>query len=302
MKNKIYKYSFLALTLIYIGLVLGLPSDPEVLDRYNLTESSLRFIGLTVAIPLLAVWISAAYAYLRFDEYTQIVADEPEGKPFKHLTTGLMVLSLALPISSILSSIFNYIERENSSFDVFSTIFTNYLNLAFSALAFVLFAKGADCLLRVTKPRAILPRFRFTEFLLVAVASGYTWLIVDSVSNSNNGNSIYHLPIWLVIPTLVIPFLVIWFIGAQTVFRLNKYQQNVQGIVYNRAMTNLVRGLAVIILLSIILQIIGTMKNQLIEMKLVPLLGIVYFLLMFYVIGYGLVAYAARQLKKIEEV
>lgn len=302
MKNKIYRYSFIALIVIYIGLVLGLPADPEALDRYNLTESTLRFIGLTVAVPLLLVWASAAYAYLRFDEYTQIVANEPEGKPFKYLTLGLLVLSLALPVSSILNSIFNYIERENSNFEVFSTIFTNYLNVALSAAAFVLFAKGADGLLRITKPRAILPRFKFTELLLIALASGYTLLIVESISGSENGQSIYHLPVWLVIPTIAIPFLIIWYIGAQTVYRLNKYEQNVPGVVYKRAMTNLVRGLATIILLSITLQIIGTMRNQLIELKLVPLLGIVYFLLMFYILGYGLVAFAARQLKKIEEV
>lgn len=112
----------------------------------------------------------------------------------------------------------------------------------------------------------------------------------------------YYLPNWLIILTLAVPYVYVWCVGINAVRNLNIYKNRVKGLVYKRAIDYLAKGIAVIIVLSIFIQLIAVLSAQLNRLNLTPLLAVIYLLLVLYALGYGLVSRGAKRLKQIEEV
>ncbi|MBA2279475.1 hypothetical protein H0V99_03505 [Candidatus Saccharibacteria bacterium] len=291
---------FVLLVLGYISLALLLPSDPSVLEKYQITQSQAKMLSLTIVIPFSIIYFSALYGYLRFRLYADSVRRTKEGKHLKELANGLMVLAFYLPIGSIVGSLINYLKFKQPDIVPLTTIFRNYLTLLFAAVALYWIAKGADGLFGTLKNRKI--NIPATLLLLgpIVLACIYTWLL--TTQDSGGIKSAYYLPDWLKVATLAIPYVFVWCIGLKAALHLYIYKDSVKGIVYKRAFDNLAKGIGVIIIISVFVQMITTMNEQLNRLNLTPLLGIVYFLVALYALGYGLVARGSIKLKLIEEV
>jgi hypothetical protein len=128
----------------------------------------------------------------------------------------------------------------------------------------------------------------------------YAWLITTR-QQGGVASDPYHMPDWLIILTLVIPYTFIWCIGIQASVWLYKYRTSVKGFIYRRALVNLSQGVGVIIVVSVLLRFLTTLTEQLNRLNVTPLLMVLYLLILLYAIGFGLVARGAKKLKQIEE-
>lgn len=299
--NKKYLWSFLALIAVYIALAFILPTNPETLNRYEISENQARLLNLTIVIPLSAVYLVALYGFLRFKSYADSIKDSKEGEPFLHLSTGLMVLAFGLPITSILGALLNYMEFQYTDLVASATIVRNYVSLLFALLAFLYLARGAEGLRRTLKNKKIKSHPVIRLLGPIMLASLFTWLIT-SQSPSEVSEPVYYMPNWLIILTLVVPYVYIWCAGINAVRNLYVYKERINGFIYKRAINYLEKGIAIIISLSIILQFMSALSAQINQLNLTPLLGVVYVLVFLYVLGYGLVGRGAKRLKQIEEV
>jgi len=297
-KNEKYLWAFVALVGLYVGLYFALPTDPETLQRYNLSQTSVRLLGLTVVIPLLGVFFATLYGFLKFKDYASSIADTKEGRGFQYLSNGLMVLAFSLPTASIVSSVLNYIALSQPDLLPTATILKNYIALIFPLVTFILLARGAESLVRSVRGNQ--QKRHYNGLLLIVLSCLFTWLITTR-PHSNGAEVTYYLPNWLVITTLAIPYLYTWSQGIMTISNLRLYRASVGGKVYKRALGYLAQGVTGIVLLSIIGQAITTLSARLDRLSLTPVLIIVYILIILYALGYGLVARGAKQLKKIEE-
>jgi hypothetical protein len=302
MRRNLYLYSFVLLTLIYICLALLLPSDPATLQKYNITQARAHLISLSVVLPLVSVWCSALYGFLRFKSYAMLVKDSEEGPSFNRLADGLMVLAFSLPVGGIIGSLLNFIAVRSTDLAPTATILRNYIALVFSLVAFMLIAKGAKGLALTLRSKAVLQYPRYSAIALIVLSSVFTWLIVTRPSSELSSDSIYFLPNWLIILTLAIPYLFIWYKGTLAAYRLRLYKDKLKSRIYKQAFGDLATGIWVIVGLSIFLQLLTTFNARLSRLDLTPLLLLVYLLIVFYALGYGLVARGAKKLKKIEEV
>lgn len=302
MRTRPYVLVFVALVLLYVGLVFALPPNPQTLERYELSVAQARLLNLTVVIPLVIIWLTALYGFVTLRRYANSVAETKEGPSFKYLSFGLMVLAFSLPINSLSSLLVRHTSTNNPDLLVPLTIVRNHLVLILSLVAFWILVVGARALAKtlVSKSFPYIPRGFASGLIILAVI--YTWLITARPLNQGLEERSYYLPTGLLIFTLVIPYLLAWKAGLLTTYYLYSYHKKVKGIIFKSAFKDLAVGLGIVVLVAILIQLITTSSAQLNRLNLTPLLGIVYGLLILYAVGYGFVARGAKKLKKFEDI
>lgn len=299
--TKRHIWIFLGLLVVYIILAFSLPTDPRVISRYNFSPADARLLNISIILPISAIYLTALYGFVRFNNYAKSVQDSKEGPYLRQLADGLLVLAFSLPIGSIVGSIRTYISHAQPDLAPEATIVRNYLVLLLASVAIYRIATGIHGLYGTLKKRDSSFLINFAYLGPIILASVYTWLVMVRVRDVNVTDSFY-LPDWLILLTIVVPYTFAWSIGFRAAFQLYDYQRSVKGVVYKEALRNVSIGVGVLIVISILIQLLGTMSGQLNRLNLSPLLTMVYFLLILYGIGYGLVARGAKRLEKIEEV
>lgn len=298
--KKVFTWIFLALLATYVILAFALPVNPETMSKYGLSETKLRLLRMSTVLPLAAVYLGALYGFTRIRDYADKIRGTKESPHFDKLAMGLTVLAFSLPVNSIVSTLAKYVKHAHPYFMADITIARQYLALALAFTAMYLISKGASGLYNTLKNITLPKQPMYVLLGPIILASVYTWLIVAQSGSMPDGQP-YYLPIWAVVITIAIPYIFLWCVGAWAAFHLYIYQQGVKGLIYKRAIDNLAKGIAVIVLISISLQFLTTLSGLLNRLDLSPLLAVVYVLIAFYALGYALVARGAKQLKQIEE-
>lgn len=290
---------FVASAVVYAAVVLLLPADPAVLERYDITQAGARLLNLSIIVPAEAIWFTALYGYIRLKSYARLISESAEGAPFNRLADGLGILALSLPLRGVVSAILNHLAINDPGLETVATVVSNYTGLAFALVSFMLIASGARGLLLSLHSRqgdGLISNY--AVLALVLLSSIFTWLILSGPT----GTDAYETPDWVVILTLAVPYLFAWYQGALATYRLYIYKSRVSGLLYRQAFGNIAAGIGLILLLSILIQLITTISERLNRWDLTPVLLLVYLLVLLYAVGFGLVARGAKKFKKIEEV
>lgn len=302
MSRKPSGYIFIGLIALYAILLLLVPADPKALAQYNLSETSARLIALAIALPLVAIWVVAYCGYIGIRDYAQAVRGSQEGRAFTWLSKGLCVATISLPIASVAASLCSYATQRNPTLVPTATILRNYGNVALAMVAFFFIGKGAEELARHMKKKSNMVDNQLWTIGFMALASLFSWLVVSHSPAVATGDAVvYYLPDWLVVSTLVILYLYVWYRGIIAAYSIYFYQKKVQGVLYKRALSLFSRGIAVVIFTSMLLQFLTVFTAQIRRLNFTPVLILVYMLLVCYAVGYGLIARGARKLRTIEE-
>lgn len=296
--------SYLALVLAYIVLNMLLPVDHATLHRYHLSVTQYHELILGIILPLLAIWFTAFFGYERIRQYWKAVQGAPEESAFYHLTKGFGLLAWGLPAASIISVILNSIAAEAQWFKGPAVITDNYISLIIALGAFHFINMGTHRFDRLAQKRrqpSSAPKMFIMIFIFLVVS--YCYLISQSLArNQAGGINPYYLPDWIVMLTLVAPYLYAWFLGLWSAIEIGRYQTTVSGVLYKRALRNLAGGIGTVILTYIAIQYISSASYRLTGMTLNSVLAVIYGLLILYALGFVLIASGAQKLKKIEEV
>lgn len=298
-------YSYIVLVLLYFGIIFLTPPAAATLHRYHLTATTLRLLDVTIALPLAFIWYMALYGYARLKSYSQLIKTSKDGRQIVKITQGLMVLALGLPLSAVISAILKYIADNHAQLTGLSSVISNYVNLLFPLIAFVIISGGTRGLSELVKAR---PTARATHALIlgfVVIGVGYCYFVLAAVrtpSLAHTDNTVYHLPVWAVLLTLVVPYLYMWFIGLFSAYQIYLYNHKVAGVLYRRSWTLLAAGVGSVILTSIVLQYLTSLSDRLNRLSLGAVLLVVYILLLLLALSYGVVALGAKKLQQIEEI
>jgi len=296
--KKVY-YWYGVLVVIYVLLTLLPAPDKITLAKYHLSSTGLRLLDLTILIPSLAMWLAAFYGYRRLHVYSQTIRGAKDGKPTANLAAGLLVLALGLPLSSILSSALALIARNHTGFAPAATIISNYAAVLYPLAAFIYIGMGARQLGELSERR--LSYMQANLVALVVIALGVVFC--DLIARSHHDISIsYHMSYTLVMLTMAIPYMYIWFLGLLAVMELYSYSKRVNGILYRKSWGLLAFGLGSIIVIDIVLQYLSTMSTWLNGLSLSGLLVLLYILLLALAVAFIVVAFGTKRLMKIEEV
>lgn len=299
---------FTLFSLVYLALILFIPAEARSLNRYNISGTEAKLISLSFAIPYMLIWFTALYSYSKFKNYATSIINSKEGVGFSKIADGLLALAIWMPVSAIFSNNFvTYVSRSNPDLRPIMTILSNYVNIIIIFIAFLLLYQGAKHLISTvyTKKIATEDNNFFPEIFLIA--SGlFAYFTFANPARTNPTETIplatYYLPDWLILLTIVIPYICIWFLGLTAASMIQSYRLNVSGILYRSSLQYLASGVISVIVTLITLRYLVSMTSFFSDTTLRIILAIVYLLLILIAIGYILIAIGARKLKKIEEI
>lgn len=292
------------LVIIYIILIFLLPASQATMRAYHLTPLEYRSIFLAVMLPSLLAWLAAFFGAAKLRQYVRLVRKTPEGPSFDKLATGSSWLAWSLAAPAIASLLLNAIANQWTGFYSSSIIISNYLNLALPLIAFTIIGNASLGLVRQAKLSFSLANTRTIMVLFLAAGVLYCYLTFqhfDLTSLSSAANP-YFLPIWLMVLSVIIPYLYAWFVGLLAAYEIILVSKQTKGVLYRQALLWLVVGLVAIIASSIALQYMNSVQPR------VGHLVLGYQLLLtsaFRVTsggGFVMMAVGASRLKKIEEV
>jgi hypothetical protein len=298
LRSKLF-YSYLFFLIVYSCFTLLPAPSPIALAQYDLSAMGLRIIDATVIVLLAAIWFAGFYGYSKLRQYAQLISKERDGKHVAMLTRGIFLMVMWLPVSATVSAILNYVASHHLGLMPAVAIIENYLNLLLPLLGVVLIGIGARGLSDIVKQR---PTHLANSILIVVLI--YTGLIYYRlVGTTANRESVYHMSRWLVLLTIVAPYVFMWFTGVLATHEIFNYRQKVAGMVYRSSWKLLALGIGWLMVLSIAVQyLLTTLVSRLNHLSIYWILVIIYSLLLVYSVGFVLIALGARKLQKIEEV
>ncbi len=296
---------FILFSFLYLASAILTEPNKVTLEKYSLSATQLIWLGLTVALPYVIIWFIALIGYLRFKSYTDGIRGSKDGEAFSVMGRGLLLLSIWLPLSAVISVAATHLYRDHPAYTPTLIIMLNYINIAMLFPAFYLINKGSKKLLRLVKTVASAVPQKYM-ILYIAFSALYVWLTLEDSARWAPTDSVrvasYYLPDWLIITTIVIPRLIMWFLGIQAVHYLYIYRKKVKGKIYKVALTGLARGVAAVIVATILLRCFQSLSSPIGNLSLAVLLLVVYLLLVALGIGYVFIARGAKKLQKIEEL
>jgi hypothetical protein len=287
---------------VYLATVFLIPIDPNTLEKYHVSGTQARLLNTAVVIPMIGIWFVAFYGFSRISSYAQAVRDTHEGPPFHAMAAGLLISVLGLPFASIIGAILGRYAVLHPDALPMVTIIRNYIGVMLTLLAFYLIGNGAEALARLVKGRR--PRLGHPAWTIgfIICSSLFTWLITARPEGAAMEPSAYYLPDWLIVATIAVPYLYVWYRGAVAAYCIYFYQKNTKGTLYRRALGSFSAGIAVVIGASVFIQFLTTFSERVNRLNLTPILGIIYLLLVLWAVGYGLIARGAKKLKTLEDV
>lgn len=298
LKSKTF-YWYLAAIVAYLCLTILPAPDAATLTKYHLSATALRALDFTLVIPTLIMWFATFYGYQKLHDYSQIIKHNKDGAQVTKLARGLFVLAIGLPLNSIIADILALIARHHASFTASATIISNYTSVLYPLVAFIFISIGARGLLSIAKAR--LPLLASNIVILLAIALGVGFC--DLIARAHHDLFVsYHMSYSLVMLTLAIPYMYIWFLGLFAAAEIYLYSRRVAGIVYRKSWNLLAVGFGAVIVLNIALQYLSTLSTWLNGLSLTGLLLLLYVLLFLLAASFIVVALGTKKLIKIEEV
>ncbi len=289
---------------LYIGLIFILPANKTVLQNYDLDPFQYHVLLLLVTLPYMLVWLGAFLAYARLQQYTKLLKKTPEGGDFQYITKGIKYLAIGLPLVAVLSICLNSIGNNISELKAASIIIINYLSLAVPLFAYSTMRKGTHGLIDRAKLRFSLNDMRTIVMVLVLIGVGYCYftfkkLNLESIGSADNP---YYLPAWLMITTVIVPYLYAWFSGLLAAYELVIFSRQVQGVLYRQAVRWLASGMVAVVAGGVGLQYLRTVVPRTGHLSINTALLFAFSAYVILIVGFVLIIVGASRLKKIEEV
>jgi len=122
---------------------------------------------------------------------------------------------------------------------------------------------------------------------------------LNSMSDTQNH---YHMPVWLAVLTVIIPYLYAWFVGIMSAYEITLHAKGVKGLLYRKALMNIVTGLLAVVLSFIAVQYLNNAWQMPAHVIFTGHLVVSTIFRIIGGAGYILMAIGANRLKRIEEV
>lgn len=297
---------FIILSSIYILEALLIPPSDKALSKYKLSETEAKFLGLTVTLPMVFIWMMGGYVSARFRSYANSIAQYKDGRAFRQLSYGLLAICLWLPVNSTLSNLTTYLYRNHPSWTAPLVIINNYLNLAFVLVGFVLIYKGARALTKLKESKKP-SGWKYLMFVpLIAISELFIFLSLNNPVRQFPSPEVpvaaYYLPDWLLVGTIIIPYIAVFSTGLFAIVDLYTYRTKVRGVIYRDALDSLAKGLLCIIASIIFIRYLTSLTTLFNTATLKLVLLILYLLVLVLLGGFILLVKSVKKLQDIEKV
>lgn len=284
----------------YFVLLAVLPASNGTMRQYHLSETEFHILAVLTALPATVVWFVAFYGYASLTEYTEKVGTSGEGKSYRSIARGLKWLAWSLPLSACMNAVLGGLASISPGYRSAALIISHYIVLGISLVAFTYMSDGSRGLRDMVRTMPSKSATRGMLALAIMVAVSYCTIILHAVSNQHPNT--YRLPLWLILLTIIIPYLYAWLMGFLAVFEISLYGRSVRGLFYKRSLRFFASGTTCVIIASVALQYLTSTSPYLWRIILNWRLITSYVILATFAIGFILIIVGTSRLKKIEEI
>lgn len=305
MGHKIANFrNFILLVMAIFVFMIFMPASPTLMEQYSLSAGQYRVLYFIVMLPFAAIWFTAAYGCMKLRQYASTISDTPEGPGMQTLSNGFCWLTWGMPIQSLLNMIVSSIANLNPGFLPAATIINNYVALFFPLIAFIYISNGARSLILQSKEQLTASMAKNIQLLFVGLGVVYCFLTFRNLDLNSLGSSenVYFLPVWLLVLTLIVPYLYSWFIGLLAAYEIKIVAAKVKGTLYRQALQLLASGVVLIVVSQIAGSYIRSVVPRTNRVSLSLLLMFIYLFYMIIAAGFVLLAMGSKRLKKIEDI
>jgi hypothetical protein len=287
---------------IYAGLTLFAPDAASV--RYHMSPLDLALLRLTIIIPIHLVWLIAVRGAVAFKSYAEVIKGSPEAHDINQIANGLLWTIAYLVSISLVGSIEPLFYH------------THYFNLAIvlrdhippfiGLIGFYMLYRGSHRLRNVAK----FTTWTYSTFAVAIAFAFFAALFVHEFASTGAAtsmstetrNSTSIVPLGILLFTLVMPYIIAWFMGILASINILKFSRSVKGILYRRALRNLVKGIGAIVVFGIAVQLTTFSDRFLANLSIGLVLVIVYGFIALYALGFVFIWFGAKQLERLEEI
>jgi hypothetical protein len=300
-----YRYAYLAvffaLIIAYVAEGFIPKPDKRVLSQFHLTTTGYYWLVDPLIIVLVAIWLASLYGSMRVKSYARLISNSRDGAAIDKISNGLLILTMSLPLTSNIAYVLNHIARNHSRLQPTMTIVINYISLALMAAAFISIARGSNKLFKLIPGQVKqLPQMAW-QGLFILAGSLYGYFIVAQPIHTPLARRAYYLPDWLLVLTIAAPYMFFWYLGVRGAYNIYLYRANISGQLYKGALNFLAAGIFFVVLGSVLTRMLTSISTTITNLKLTPLLLVIYGLLSVIATGYILIAIGAQKLRRIEE-
>jgi hypothetical protein len=212
--------NYLIFAVVFLLLIIFLPANRAFLDAYHLTSKQYHGLLFLAELPLLAVWFGAFLGYAKLEEYAFTLIGTKEGDAYARMSAGAKWLAFGIALPTIVFFVFSSFAGNHPAWQSAAIILSNYVGLALSLTAFLKMSEGTRKLRLTRKIHQPASAIRWLQLLFAVLGALYCLLIFRQLDLSSLGstNNPYYLPVWLLVLTLIVPYLYAWFLGLLTAF------------------------------------------------------------------------------------
>jgi hypothetical protein len=302
LKRRLY---YTLLSIWGITYVVGSLVAPIAPNRFDLSTTKTKVLQLTLALPIVLIWAAAVYGAERFKSYAQKIKNYPDGKALNLVANGLIIL-----VASILFNGFSGILRPWALKDGWLPQFTilfNFISAVLPLIAYIFMYSGSKELLKLTKSvRKYSASWIPVVAIIALLGAVYITVIYGYDYRGNTPNpakfSSFYLPDGLILSTLAVPYLVGWALGIKAALNIWAYMHEIKGTIYKKALRRVVAGILLVIACAVIIQLFIAFSTYFSKAGLAAILLIVYLLIVFYSLGFLVLASGTKGLNAIEKV
>jgi hypothetical protein len=290
---------FAILLIVGATLALTLPPNPTTLQALHISATVYHASVLVFILPYGIIWFAAFYAYEKLNKYANKLHGTREGEAFKKIANGVSVLAWGLALPTIVSIILEAAVARHPGFATARTLINSYFALIVTLASFTIISRGTRQLNEIVRVRPGRIATQLLMLFFTSVGAFYVSLIIHA---QDTGHNPYHLPLYLIITTLIIPHMFAWFIGLLSAYELWLYAHKTAGVLYKHALSYFSGGFAIVVITAIATQYLTGAYTNRPSLSLGSVLFMFYSLLIIEAVGYTLIALAVKRLKRLEEV
>lgn len=267
----------------------------------SVSPGALNLVRLTIIILVLGIMLFAARGATAFKSYATMVAGSKEGEAINLIANGLLLTLSYFLISTVFSALLPFYTSSPGYKAL--VVIRDHIPVAISLASYYLLYRGSDQLRQVAKFEtwtrgAAIAMVAFIVFAYAFVLE-FTRFQAPPIT-ATSASAMTVLPQNILLFSLVLPFLLAWFLGILATINIFKFSLSVKGKLYRLALKDLIKGLWFVIVLSMLIQLLTLSDKYILSLKAPALLGLIYILLILYALGFVFIRDGAKRLSRLE--
>lgn len=295
-----WRYIVLYLVVVASYAIVTLTS-PAAGNTYQLSQFELGLMRMGIVLPVILIWYIGVQGATHLKRYVSTRAAAKDRRALGYIANGILVLVTGLIITSLVGTVRPY-ALANGWIEPFRISY-NYLNVFFPLVGLYMVYRGTARLLADNAlPAVATAKKIILGSALALIFAGLVAILFTNPYRTNTPDPGKYQSFYLgdasIIGTIMLPYLLVWFLGGLAALNIRYFSQQVRQAVSQTAFRRLAVGIFTIIGSLMFLQILGLLTGVLGNLGLASILFIIYLLLFVYGTGYYLIFSGARRLNR----